>query len=52
MRVYDGTTMLYNLSFDIKRMLNDNMPSKKVFEYIKQKMEFLENPVPGSKIKW
>jgi len=51
-RIYDATTLLYNTFFDAKRMLDENMKSRKVLEYLEKKIDFLKNPPPGNKIDW
>jgi hypothetical protein len=33
-------------------MLDDDMKAKDVVKYLKKKIEFLENPVPGNRIEW
>jgi hypothetical protein len=52
MRQWDAKTILYNAFFDGKRMLDDGMRSRDVFNYLKKKLDFLEHPAPGNKVKW
>jgi hypothetical protein len=52
MRKFDGKTILYNLTYDVRRMLDDMQDSKKIVEYINIKIKFLQNPPPGNKINW
>lgn len=51
-RRYDAKTILYNMAFDMKRMLDDGQDIKKVAEYVQNKMEFLQNPPVGNKVNW
>lgn len=53
-RVYDGWTLLFNLSFDVKRMVEGRMDHRKVLSLVRKRLDFLENR-KGSrsyKVKW
>jgi hypothetical protein len=40
------------MSFDMKRMHDDEQDIKKVLEYVDAKIEFLKHPPTGNKIYW
>ena len=51
-RVFDSKTLLYNMMFDAKRMLDENKDPKDVVKYMKKKLQFLEDPTSGNEIRW
>jgi hypothetical protein len=51
-RCFDPKTILYNITYDVRRMLDEGQDPKKVVEYIDTKIKFLQNPPTGNKINW
>jgi hypothetical protein len=51
-RKFDARTILFNTMYDAKRMLDSDVPAKKVASHIKKKIEFLEKPGGGNEIRW
>ena len=52
MRKFDAITLLYNLTYDVRRMLDEGQNPKDVTKHIQKKIEFLKNPPPGNKVSW
>jgi len=52
MRCFDAATLLFNITYDARRMLDEGRSTKEVVSYIEKKINFLRRPPPGNKIRW
>ena len=51
-RVFDSRTLIFNMMYDSKRMLDEGRNPKEVIKYMKKKISFLEEPTSGNEIRW
>lgn len=52
LRTYDARTLLYNLFYDGKVMLDGGRETKEIAKVVEDKVKFLMKPPAGFKIRW